>query len=120
MKGDECLQRIGAVLSAQMLRPADVAARYGGEEFVCLLPETSDTDARQIAESLRRAIRDLGIEHEGSSVASVVTASLGVVTVGCVCGGRPETVVAEADAMLYRAKSEGRDRVLWSRGSESP
>lgn len=114
MNGDECLRLVGGVLACNMLRSTDMAARYGGEEFICILPETSRVGALLIAERIRQAIMSLGIDHKGSPVAETVTASLGVVTARCAVDGAFESIVAEADKMLYRAKSEGRNRVVCS------
>lgn len=108
--GDVCLQKIAATLKANMLRPGDLAARYGGEEFVCLLPETDLISARMIAERCIKAIQELGIEHTTSSVAPVLTVSIGVAAIYPSVSYSPESLVAAADAQLYKAKEEGRNR----------
>lgn len=105
--GDEVLRRIGALLKEQTRRGIDTAARYGGEEFVLLLPFTGREAALEVAERLRRRIRESGVEFEGRTLS--VTASLGVTVF--VPGETEEMFVDRADAALYRAKSGGRDRV---------
>lgn len=111
LSGDECLQQVAQVMAACASRPADLVARYGGEEFACILPETGSSGAVAIAEKIRRDIIGHAIPHKGSKVADYVTASLGVVTVGCAIGGSVLDVVAQVDALLYRAKASGRNRV---------
>lgn len=113
-KGDDCLQLIGGVLTAHTQRPADLAARYGGEEFACILPETELSGAVLIAEKIRKAVIELAVSHKGSPVADVVTVSLGVVTTRCTADGLAADVVAMADALLYQAKSQGRNRVEYN------
>ncbi len=108
--GDDCLRRVAAALQAGLRRPGDLIARYGGEEFVCLLPDTAHAGALVVAEQLRAAVQALHIEHGESSVAPAVTVSLGVCTQ---TGGLPVSaadLLRAADAQLYRAKSEGRNR----------
>ncbi len=106
LAGDKVLKQIAEVLS-ERLRESDSLARLGGDEFAILLPDTGLREARLVAESLTRAIRE-GTESEG--VASV-TASIGV----ALFDGDPRldvhTVIAEADLAMYAAKDDGRDRV---------
>ncbi|MDD2367613.1 MAG: diguanylate cyclase [Desulfuromonadaceae bacterium] len=111
LAGDECLKKIGRVLADSASRASDLSARYGGEEFVCILPETASVGAIAIAEKIRGSLRELAIPHKGSSVAEIVTASMGVVTVTCCVGGAPMDIVSLADDLLYRAKTRGRDRL---------
>jgi diguanylate cyclase (GGDEF)-like protein len=112
LAGDDCLRNVAGVLAGEMLRGPDVAARYGGEEFACILPETTLAGAVAVAERIRAGIEALGIPHSGSKVVPVVTASLGVISVLCTGVTRPEDLLLAADACLYRAKSEGRNRVV--------
>ncbi len=109
--GDDCLRQIGRVIAESAARPADLTARYGGEEFACILPETDHIGAVIIAERIRRAIQSLGIPHKTSDVAGYVTASLGVVTAQCHSEGSAISLIAQADELLYLAKSRGRNRV---------
>jgi len=109
--GDDCLRQIGRVLIDCTTRAADLAARYGGEEFACILPETDRIGAVVIAERIRLAIQALGIPHKASDSADCVTASLGVITVHCKIEGSVIEILSQADELLYRAKSRGRNRV---------
>jgi diguanylate cyclase (GGDEF)-like protein len=112
--GDDCLRSIAGIIGSAITRAADVAARYGGEEFGVVLPETPHDGAVLVAERIRRAIVDACIPHETSPVASVVTASLEVVSVACAGFGAPPEVIAIADEQLYRAKSMGRNQIAGS------
>jgi diguanylate cyclase (GGDEF)-like protein len=99
--GDDVLRNVAQVLRESVQRAADVVARYGGEEFVVLLPETDETHAQFLAESLRRSIEEHGI----------VTASFGVATQVPVREESPHDLVRKADEALYQAKRSGRNRV---------
>ncbi|WP_243310700.1 GGDEF domain-containing protein [Fundidesulfovibrio agrisoli] len=110
-EGDDCLRRIGDVLTACASRADDLAARYGGEEFACILPATDPKGALGIAEEILRAIRGLAIPHDMSRSADRITASIGLVTALCTGDGSPKDLVALADRQLYKAKSDGRNRV---------
>jgi diguanylate cyclase (GGDEF)-like protein len=109
--GDECLRLVAAVLADRVKRTGDLVARYGGEEFVCLLPETDNDGALQVAERLRGAVEDCAIPHDCSPVASHVTISLGVATVVPVVDESPDQLTQMADQLLYQAKRSGRNRV---------
>ncbi len=107
--GDECLQRVARTLAESLTRSADMIARYGGEEFVALLPGTDSAGAMEVAERLRSAVEALGMTHEHSSAAKVVTLSLGVSTLKPP-SQEASTLLKRADEALYRAKSDGRNR----------
>ncbi|QJR13577.1 ligand-binding sensor domain-containing diguanylate cyclase [Usitatibacter palustris] len=110
-RGDACLIEVADVIREATSRASDFAARYGGEEFVILIPSADHAVALAFAESLRRAIEAKGIAHPASTVAPVVTISLGVAARVPAPGSTWAPLVAEADAALYRAKQEGRNRV---------
>jgi diguanylate cyclase (GGDEF)-like protein len=112
LAGDSCLQRIAMALQAVPQRSADLVARFGGEEFAVLLPATSMADAQRIAERMRRAVIELQMPHPGSGVAPYVSASFGVAALVPRMQDQPAALVAAADAALYRAKEEGRNRVV--------
>ncbi|MGE0079841.1 MAG: diguanylate cyclase [Thiohalomonadaceae bacterium] len=98
--GDRLLAEIGAILRRET-RENDLPVRYGGEEFLVILPETDATGARSLAERLRTAVAtDTG-----------VTVSLGVAQAGPTHGERLALLQA-ADAALYQAKADGRNRVV--------
>ena len=118
--GDECLRKIGATLDNSVNRAPDTPARYGGEEFAAVLPETDHEGAVAIAERIRTEIVALGIPHSKSPVAAHVTISLGVVTHDCSVVGSAREFVMMADEQLYRAKSEGRNRVAARNRTQPP
>jgi len=101
--GDEALRIVGAVLK-DAVRGADVAARYGGEEFSILLPETTNSEARVIAERIRQNVDQAEFPNRK------VTVSIGIATYSESLKTAVELVDA-ADKALYRAKEEGRNNV---------
>ena len=122
-QGDECLRRVGEVLLTTLRRAGELVARYGGEEFVVVLPGTSVIHAMAVAESIRANIQAAGIAHAHSGVAAVVTVSLGVAVGIPTQGDVRDALVHAADAALYRAKDQGRNRVVLSdidRGKGTP
>ena len=108
-KGDVCLRTVAHAISEALWRAGDVAARFGGEEFAVILPETQLSGAMLMAERIRKAVEDLGIEHTASVALDHVTLSIG----GSVSVGpsvATDQLVSFADTGLYRAKREGRNR----------
>jgi diguanylate cyclase (GGDEF)-like protein len=108
--GDACLRRVATCLRHSLKRPGDLAARYGGEEFACLLPDTDLTGGLEIAHRLRDAVQALDIAHADSAVAPVVTVSLGVCSTSGNTPGSAGALLRGADAQLYLAKADGRNR----------
>lgn len=106
--GDRTLSMLAKLLLRQ-LRAQDVVARLGGEEFVALLPETDMDRALAVCERLRAAVAAMKIEYGEQSFS--VTVSLGV-TVLLGSDGSIGQALARADKALYRAKAEGRNRVV--------
>jgi diguanylate cyclase (GGDEF)-like protein len=109
--GDQALRKVAQTLQRFVYRPLDVIARYGGEEFAVVLYDIGREAARDIAEQMRRAVSDLGIEHSGSRSGSCVTISVGVAAITPTFERRPRGALQLADEALYKAKSNGRDRV---------
>ncbi|TAN48504.1 MAG: diguanylate cyclase [Methylococcaceae bacterium] len=111
--GDDCLRRVAEALSEGVFRPGDTVARYGGEEFVILLPQTARQPAGRIAEQLRRRILDLNLPHAYSSAGASISISIGCATGGADTGiASAIELLQAADAMLYQAKAQGRNRVV--------
>ena len=115
-KGDECLKTVAEALRRALHRPGDICARYGGEEFGVILPGTDAAGAFAVAEGLRQSIEELAVPHAGSSVASVVTISVGVATIQPQEGGSGGALIESADQALYQSKRTGRNRVTLSPG----
>jgi diguanylate cyclase (GGDEF)-like protein len=105
--GDEVLRAFADCLRKRV-RVIDVAARLGGEEFAVLLVETDHAGAAALAESLREAVSTLEVPVPGGGSVKL-TASFGVASYPE--AQTPEDLLAAADAGLYRAKREGKNRV---------
>jgi diguanylate cyclase (GGDEF)-like protein len=105
--GDEVLRASAAALRSE-LRQYDLIGRYGGEEFLVVLPGCDTAQGRAIAERLRAAVANTSISHDGNELR--VTVSLGVAST-VQHEFSQEAVVGAADAALYRAKANGRNRV---------
>ncbi|HXO22140.1 MAG TPA: diguanylate cyclase [Thermoanaerobaculia bacterium] len=105
--GDQCLQQVARYLAATVRRTGDLVARYGGEEFAVLLPATDLAGALQVAEQLREGLESLALPAAGDRI----TASFGVAALVPAPDQRLEALVEAADLALYRAKTEGRNRV---------
>lgn len=106
--GDEVLREIGRRLLGAVRSQVDWIARYGGEEFLIVLPERSAEDARQLAERLRALVEATPIALDAARLD--ITASLGVAEYAA--DDTLHTLLNRADAMLYKAKESGRNRVL--------
>jgi diguanylate cyclase (GGDEF)-like protein len=106
LRGDETLQELATTVRSE-IRTTDTVYRYGGEEFAVLTRETDAEHAMALAERLRGRIEQ-HFAARGSS--TPITASFGV---GCVPPDEPvpDLMIASADAALYRAKLDGRNRV---------
>ncbi|HET7144391.1 MAG TPA: GGDEF domain-containing protein [Anaerolineales bacterium] len=107
--GDEVLVQVGNFLRAHV-RSSDVTCRYGGEEFIVILPEASGEITKMRAEQIRDDIRHLHVQFDGLTLDSI-TLSLGI-AVFPKHGQTEDEFLGAADAALYRAKSDGRDRVV--------
>ncbi|MEW5744302.1 MAG: diguanylate cyclase [Nitrospirota bacterium] len=107
--GDLLLRELGAFLQGR-IRESDFACRYGGEEFVVVLPETPLERAGERAEELRREVKQLTVRYHGELLGPV-TLSMGVASFPQ-HGPAADDLLKAADAALYRAKEEGRDRVV--------
>lgn len=114
--GDQVLTEIGRRIRTATRLP-DVVARYGGEEFVLLLPGTDAAGAMVTAERIRQRIARLPIVAGGSDALRVtVTCSIGVAAYPT-HGMTIDELLRRADAALYAAKSQGRDRVVDAGGT---
>jgi diguanylate cyclase (GGDEF)-like protein len=109
--GDRILKSF-ADLIQEMIRASDVAARYGGEEFLVVLPQTSCLDGAAAAERIRKEVA-LCPFRIGSHLEKIAqfTVSIGVYS-SPYHGQTVEEIVNLTDAALYRAKTEGKNRVV--------
>jgi diguanylate cyclase (GGDEF)-like protein len=111
--GDACLHQVAALLVGCARRADELVARYGGEEFVLLLPHCTAAEALAQAERCRDAVDAAAIPHADSPLGATVTLSIGVATIPLGADeDDPNQLVKLADAALYRAKREGRHRVV--------
>jgi len=110
--GDVALKHVAQLLNGS-LRDGDVAARVGGEEFAVWLPGADLKLALEIADRLRTLVEEQPFRFQGSG--HRLTISCGV-SACPVPAGHPDNLMSTADAALYRAKREGRNRVVASRG----
>ena len=107
--GDTVLRESGTFL-AKSIRAEDIVCRFGGEEFVIILPTANLSAACARGERIRSKLRELTVLHQGQSL-GMVTVSVGVAALP-EHGTSPRELLEAADAALYRAKREGRDRVV--------
>ena len=107
--GDEVLLRVAGCLADLTRRRGGVACRWGGEEFAVVLRGVGEPEALALADELCRAVRTMGLEHP-RGVGGVVTVSVGVASARAATDVSTRALLASADAALYRAKGEGRDR----------
>jgi diguanylate cyclase (GGDEF)-like protein len=108
--GDVCLQQVAQALEQVTQRPADLVARYGGEEFTIVLPDTDLAGAEAIARAIQQALAELGLYHGASPLGQHITLSLGIASLIPTTGQKAQTLIDQADAALYTAKQQGRDR----------
>jgi diguanylate cyclase (GGDEF)-like protein len=114
--GDSVLIEAARALSRNV-RQIDVVARYGGEEFAIILPSTTAEGAEEVAARCRKSIEEALVTVSGQAVR--VTASFGVATYPEVDVQDCAALIHQADVALYRAKSEGRNRVVVANPAQS-
>ncbi len=107
--GDVVLRHVGTILRKHM-RLSDLVARYGGEEFVMAFPETPGPQAAALCDKLRALIQNYPWHEVHPDLK--VTMSMGVYA--DIAAGSAETMLQKADALLYRAKESGRNRVCFA------
>jgi len=110
LAGDDVLKQIARVIQDGSTRSTDLAARFGGEEFVVILTGVPQEGASHVAERLVQGVRDLNIAHGTDRV----TISVGVATAWPDAESDPARLVNAADLALFRAKNEGRNRLVYA------
>ena len=109
LAGDDALRALALRLKLNLRRPGDLAARFGGEEFAVVLPATGEDGAMAVAEAIRADVLALELPHPRARSGSF-SVSLGVATRRPRAGDHLTDLVAAADAALYAAKGNGRNR----------
>jgi diguanylate cyclase (GGDEF)-like protein len=117
--GDRVLQRIASLLEQSLREEDDFVARFGGEEFVVLLPNALPESAMKVAERIRTLVQVAGspaLQRDINAATQEIwaTVSCGVATAWPSHGYESARLIADADAAMYRAKREGRNRVCCS------
>ncbi|EDP75819.1 diguanylate cyclase [Hydrogenivirga sp. 128-5-R1-1] len=107
--GDRVLKEIASIIKSSV-READYVIRFGGEEILVLLVDVREGTAKKVAEKIRRAIENKVIEISGGVIKKTV--SIGVSEFPKDCDGKFWQCIKFADVALYRAKEEGRNRVV--------
>lgn len=110
LAGDDVLKQVARVIQESSTRSTDLAARFGGEEFVVILTDVPQAGASHVAERMVQGVRDLNIAHGTDRV----TISVGVATAWPDSEGDPARLVNAADLALFRAKNEGRNRLVFA------
>jgi diguanylate cyclase (GGDEF)-like protein len=110
--GDWCLQQVAQAIQQVIDRPASLVARYGGEEFVAILPNTTAEAAMDIAQKMQTSVEKLQLVHTQSQVSPFVTLSIGIASTVPQADTSLHHLIGGADRALYRAKAEGRNRVV--------
>jgi diguanylate cyclase (GGDEF)-like protein len=108
-QGDQVLVQVARVLR-DLSRDIDEPARYGGEELAVITPETDSAGAAQLAERMREAIERMRIPRLDGQGDMSITASFGVASLPDTASDKA-SLIAAADAALYRAKRSGKNRV---------
>jgi diguanylate cyclase (GGDEF)-like protein len=116
LQGNEVLRTVGRILMDES-RGVDEPARYGGEEFIVALPETGRQGAVEVAERIRTAIAASRVPRVEGSGEIEITASLGVASVAPDAARDTKSLIAAADAALYRAKRSGKNRTECAPGA---
>ncbi|MDH5525042.1 MAG: sensor domain-containing diguanylate cyclase [Desulfobulbaceae bacterium] len=106
--GDEVLKAVAGVL-LRAVRNIDLAARYGGEEFALIFEDANEKSGVKTAERIRQEIENLTFNHQGETVRVTISMGLAVYPRD---GEDKATLISRADQALYRAKQQGRNRVL--------
>ncbi len=116
LAGDEALRRVAETLATSSRRE-DAVYRYGGEEFVLLSDDQRLSGAVAAAERCRQAVESLALLHAAAPTMGIVTISVGIAEFRLADHADSDAVLLEADGALYRAKRQGRNRVVVASGT---
>lgn len=111
LAGDECLNAVAKVLKKTVGRTNDIVARFGGEEFIVVLDAVSASGLAEVCHNFTNALEHAAIKHERSSVSSIVTCSIGAISLIPPRSLESRDLLSQVDQLLYRAKKNGRNRI---------
>jgi diguanylate cyclase (GGDEF)-like protein len=110
--GDDILQEIGSILKNSIKRSSDFVARYGGEEFAIVLYDTGINDAHEVCTRIQNNLKTLdGFESQWGKIGTI-TMSFGISSMVPAENKNYENLIVSADLALYKAKHEGRNRIV--------
>jgi diguanylate cyclase len=107
LAGDRILKAVSALINAQR-RVSDIFGRYGGEEFVMIMPETRQEQAAIVAEKIRGSVAKASFKYEDTTIKITVSAGVGSLNVN----DSESTLFKRVDEALYKAKTDGRNKVV--------
>ncbi len=105
------MQQVAQLIKTGAKRPTDLAARFGGEEFIVVFADTEIESAERLVREVVESVEAMHLPHPNSETSPWVTLSAGVASAHPSVGTDPQSLIATADAALYRAKDAGRNRV---------
>ena len=114
LAGDRCLRAVAEVLNSCRRESLDFVARFGGEEFLFIAVGFTREVSLLLAEKIRSEVEALGIKHPTSSVAPMITVSIGLSHLYPNQEDKPDVILEKADQALYQAKANGRNRLVLS------
>ncbi|MFZ5811408.1 MAG: GGDEF domain-containing protein [Thermodesulfobacteriota bacterium] len=119
-EGDNCIKRVAEVFKHAATRVSDIAVRYGGEEFMLLLPNTDNTGATTVANTLFELLQETAILHPASIAGEHVTISAGVATIIPGEKTTEDLIINMADKALYASKLHGKNRFTHFSSDQCP
>lgn len=114
LQGDVALQTVAKVLKNTLQRPGDYPFRLGGEEFGIILTDTDCKSGQIMGEKVRAAIENLKIEHKGSKILPILSASIGAICIVPTLQMGDDALIHTADTNLYAAKERGRNQMVFT------
>ncbi len=118
LAGDDCLKQVAQVLQNSVQRSQDLVSRYGGEEFALILPDTTLEDAIEVASHIQTEIQQLKIPHLRSLACKNISLSIGIAVLTPHENSSAKALVDEADHLLYLAKQQGRNQIVYRQIAE--
>lgn len=112
-EGDKVLKNLAKLITKSM-RTTDITARYGGDEFMLIMPETNAKDAMRLIERIRRQTKSISVGQKKD-----ITISCGVTQWGGTESDTLDNILERADAALYEAKANGRDKVVLRQATDA-